>query len=466
MNNSKIQGWILDLYHKNGKMNIWVKSKSGLHQLTDEWIPSIYVSGEKSDLIELARLLNNSNILFEEKYLSPETHRKSEVLKIPVHTHNQALELAKYITLSSRKFSLFNVDIPPEQIYLYEKNIFPLAQIEANPNYNSIRWKIIDKSSDINYQIPELNCIDLDITTNSQNKISSFKDKLQKITIRNQEEAIIIDSNDEEENFLELVRLFKKIDPDVIYTHNGNSFLFPYIEKHAQKLGISNQIILGREQNPLKILRRKGRSYFSYGRIHYRPTSIRILGRIHIDTKHSYFHNDCGLEGIIEISRTCRIPLQKCVDSTIGTSMTSIQLYHAFRKDILAPWFKALPEDLKTAEELIIADRGGLYYSPRVGVHDDVGELDFSSLYPTLMCKFNLSGETVRCRCCPQSRNKVPELGYNICEKRRGIVPISLEELLEKRLRYKQMMKEARSPLLKENYRKRQAALKWILVCA
>jgi DNA polymerase elongation subunit (family B) len=82
------------------------------------------------------------------------------------------------------------------------------------------------------------------------------------------------------------------------------------------------------------------------------------------------------------------------------------------------------------------------------------------------MCKFNLSGETVRCRCCPQSRNKVPELGYNICEKRRGIVPISLEELLEKRLRYKQMMKEARSPLLKENYRKRQAALKWILVCA
>jgi DNA polymerase elongation subunit (family B) len=146
--------------------------------------------------------------------------------------------------------------------------------------------------------------------------------------------------------------------------------------------------------------------------------------------------------------------------------MTSIQLYHAFRRDVLAPWFKALPEELKTAEELIIADRGGLYYSPRVGIHDDVGELDFSSLYPTLMCKFNLSGETVRCRCCPQSRNKVPELGYNICERRKGIVPISLEELLEKRLRYKQMMKEARSPLLKENYRKRQAALKWILVCA
>ena len=447
-------------------MNIWVKSKNGSRQLTDEWIPSIYVSGKKLSLIELAKLLNNPNIIFEEKYLSPEAYRKSEVLKIPVHTHHQALELAKHIALSSHKFSLFNVDIPPEQIYLYEKNIFPLVQIEANLDYNLIKWHTTDKSNDMNYQIPELNCIKLDITTNSQKKISSFKDKIQKINIRNREEDIIIDSDCEEENLLELVRLFKKIDPDVVYTKNGNSFLFPYIDKRAQKLGISNQIILGREQTPLKILGQKGRSYFSYGIIHYRPSPVRIFGRIHIDTKQSYLHTDCGLEGIIEISRICRIPLQRCADSTIGTSMTSIQLYHAFRKGILAPWFKALPEDLKTAEELIIADRGGLYYSPRVGVHDDVGELDFSSLYPTLMCKFNLSGETVRCRCCPQSRNKVPELGYNICEKRRGIVPISLEELLEKRLRYKQMMKEASSPLLKEIYRKRQAALKWILVCA
>lgn len=447
-------------------MNIWLKSKKGSHKLSDEWIPSIYVSGKKSSLIELAKLLNNPNIIFEEKYLNPEAYRKSEVLKIPVHAHHQALELAKYITLSSHKFSLFNVDIPPEQIYLYEKNIFPLVQIETNLDYNSIKWHTTDKSNDMNYQIPELNCVRLDIKTNSQKKISSFKDKIQKINIRNQEEDIIIDSDDEEENLLELVRLFKKIDPDVVYTKNGNSFLFPYIDKRAQKLGISNQIILGREKTPLKILGQKGRSYFSYGIIHYRPIPVRIFGRIHIDTRQSYLHTDCGLEGIIEISRTCRIPLQRCVDSTIGTSMTSIQLYNAFRKGILAPWFKALQEDIKTAEELIIADRGGLYYSPRAGVHDDVGELDFSSLYPTLMCKFNLSGESVRCRCCPQSRIKVPELGYNICEKRRGIVPISLEELLEKRLRYKQMMKEASSPLLKEIYRKRQAALKWILVCA
>ena len=64
----------------------------------------------------------------------------------------------------------------------------------------------------MNYQIPELNCVKLDVTTNSQKKISSFKDKIQKINIRNREEDIIIDSDCEEENLLELVRLFKKID--------------------------------------------------------------------------------------------------------------------------------------------------------------------------------------------------------------------------------------------------------------
>jgi len=146
--------------------------------------------------------------------------------------------------------------------------------------------------------------------------------------------------------------------------------------------------------------------------------------------------------------------------------MTSIQLYQAFKDGYLIPWRKAEPEGLKSARELIIADRGGFYYEPIVGVHDQVGEIDFSSLYPTLMLKKNLSAETVRCNCCPNSTLRVPESGYNICQKRLGIVPKSLELLLKKKAYYKSMKKRTSDTKLREVYDRRQAALKWITVCS
>src|SRR2546427_6185754 len=82
------------------------------------------------------------------------------------------------------------------------------------------------------------------------------------------------------------------------------------------------------------------------------------------------------------------------------------------------------------------------------------------------MTQKNLSGETVNCSCCPDSVNRVPELGFNICERSAGIVPLSLKILLDKRARFKAAKKAAVDEELKTRYDQRQAALKWILVCS
>src|SRR5207245_2819101 len=110
-------------------------------------------------------------------------------------------------------------------------------------------------------------------------------------------------------------------------------------------------------------------------------------------------------------------------------------------------------------------DRGGFIYQPEIGIHDNVGELDFATLHPTIMNQTNLSGETVNCSCCPDSANRVPELEFNICERSAGIVPLSLKILLDKRARYKAAKKTVEGEELKSLYDRRQAALKWILVC-
>ena len=54
------------------------------------------------------------------------------------------------------------------------------------------------------------------------------------------------------------------------------------------------------------------------------------------------------------------------------------------------------------------ADQGGLVYQPLIGLHRDVAEIDFISMYPSIMVHFNISPETVGSRSarppswCPQ----------------------------------------------------------------
>jgi DNA polymerase-2 len=102
----------------------------------------------------------------------------------------------------------------------------------------------------------------------------------------------------------------------------------------------------------------------------------------------------------------------------------------------------------------------GLIFEPIVGVYENVVELDFASLFGSIMFKKNISVETILCKCCLESEDKVPELGWHIC-KREGIVPQSLEILLKKRSLYSSLLKE-----FPENkiYESRKNALKWILV--
>lgn len=111
-----------------------------------------------------------------------------------------------------------------------------------------------------------------------------------------------------------------------------------------------------------------------------------------------------------------------------------------------------------------IADRGGWILDPIIGLHENVGELDFTSLFPNIMVKHNLSGETVNCSCCPNSTHLVPETGYRICLRRRGVVPKSIRIALVKRAKYKQLIRETDDQELRTRYKNRVAALKWILV--
>jgi DNA polymerase-2 len=133
----------------------------------------------------------------------------------------------------------------------------------------------------------------------------------------------------------------------------------------------------------------------------------------------------------------------------------------AINDGILIPWRKNEPEKPKTALHLLTVDKGGLTYQPMIGEYEDIAEIDFTSMYPTLMFRRNISPETVLCWCC--QNDAVPEAGYNICEKRRGLIPLTLEPLIERRKLFKRLMKNA-DERTSAIYGARRAAIKWMLV--
>jgi len=449
-------------------MVLWLKKPDGSSvRLTDPWKPKIHIGGSYRDLLDLACRPGLEDATFVEMYEKAGDRERSRVLEVEVDGDREAVSLARKLEQFGRysKFRFYDIDVPSPQMYLYRKGLFPLAFVEAKETARGISWTLKDSRESIDYQLPPLREIAFQINTEKTRKIRGFEDKLASVHFARGNEILVIDAGNEVDKILGLVEAFRVEDPDVVVTHGGDSFIFPYLARRAQEHGILDQLILGRDISPLRVYEVQGHSYFSYGKILYRETAARLLGRLHVDQNNAYVSADCGLEGLFEVSRTCIMPIQRASRATIGTNMTSLQLYHAVKRDVLIPWNKNQPEELKDSGELVVADRGGFIYEPEIGIHDHVGELDFASLYPTIMTQKNLSGETVNCTCCPDSANRVPELDYNICERWTGIVPLSLKILLDKRARYKIAKKTVEDKELKKLYDQRQAALKWILVC-
>jgi DNA polymerase elongation subunit (family B) len=142
--------------------------------------------------------------------------------------------------------------------------------------------------------------------------------------------------------------------------------------------------------------------------------------------------------------------------------MTSLEIERAVKDGILVPWRKSEPERYKTALQLLTVDKGGLTYQPPIGAFEGVAEIDYASMYPSLMVTRNISPETILCHCC--DNQAVPEAGYNICVKRRGLIPLTLAPLVERRQRLKDLMRSATDELTRGVYEARRTAIKWMLV--
>ncbi len=458
------EGWLFDAYTLDEKIILWIKNNKKLHKIEKQWTPSLYVACDSKS--KLKKLETNDIIKpFVKRFIrtnkieQDSDLEKSSVLQITVRKSNELVKLAKIIEKLDRfgVYRLYNVDIPPEQMYLYENKLYPLGRYKIENNV----WSELSNINETNYSLPEFTKIKLTVYAKTKQNIPKFSDGIDKIQINN----ITIKSDSEKQIIHDCVGMIQKIDPDFIITENGDTWDFPYLVYRASKNKILHELVFGREPNhPILKPKHKGNSYFSYGQIHFKPTSVKLLGRIHIDKSNCFiWKHEKSIHGLYEIARTCRLPLQTAARASIGKCMSSVQFYNATQRNLLIPWKPTVSEIFKTRMNLFLGDRGGLILEPRIGVYENVGEVDFASLFGNIMLKKNISAETIDCKCCLDSKSFVPELGYHIC-KRKGIVPQSLEILLSKRQRYSELLEIEKKEDKLEIYKQRKAALKWILV--
>lgn len=184
---------------------------------------------------------------------------------------------------------------------------------------------------------------------------------------------------------------------------------------------------LGREKDILPE-GSSGRSYFSYSRILYKSRGYFLAGRLHLD-RSIFLFREGGLLGLIDLARITGIPLQELARLSPGSAVTALQVNQALKDGVLVPWKRNLAEYWKTAEELLIADRGALVIEPKVGLHENAVEIDFASLFPNIMVKKNISPETVLCGCCPDSEKRVP-FNHNKVRNFANAIQIAFSNLL------------------------------------
>jgi DNA polymerase elongation subunit (family B) len=453
-----MQGWLFDVYpdYERDLMVTWLLTKQGRPvRRESRFTPCIYVwAAGEHDLGDLQRFLKrfDSSIHHMEMVTRLKDIRDAEpvpVLEIGFDNYRSVTEIARLIDARGdyKRFQLYNVDQSLPFRYLALQGLFPNALV----NMTGSGFELRDEIGALDYPLPPLKMLKL---RRPGLRTYNYDEPLKALEVDEE----LVEGSDRE--ILEHLKdALQRRDPDIILSNGGDHFLIPYLQHSAGKAGIP--LTFDRDKIVRTPFKRKDKSYFTYGRIVYKPAPIYFKGRAHID-RSSFMFAESGVYGVLDLSRLSGLTLQRMSRLSPGTAISSMQIRQAMEDGCLVMWKKNIPETFKTARELMTSDRGGFIFEPVVGLHEEVVEVDFTSLYPFIISNYNISPETLMCPCCPGSDMVVPALGYHICQKKRGLIPRVLLPIIERRIRFKRWQKNG-GPYAKA-YKERSDILKWILV--
>ncbi len=130
---------------------------------------------------------------------------------------------------------------------------------------------------------------------------------------------------------------------------------------------------------------------------------------------------DFSLKADIERSLVARALLREIAGSSIGKALTINEAWVAIKRRFAVPDTKVNVERPKTLKELIEDDRAGLIVFPRPGFYDTAYQLDFTSMYPSIIVSRNISPENAHSKASGGQLGIVPEALKGLLEVRQAL---------------------------------------------
>ena len=434
-------GWLLDVYAEDDGINLWLLTDDDkrLH-LRMEFDITFYAAGDFNLLRQVWKYLKEKDVKLERTVRRDLFLGERDVMAV---TTSNPAGLQKMFGELQRQFpslDYYDADIPITLRFIARTNTYLLGRCHVRFDDEWIQ-SIEPLSSPWEIDPTPIPLRILTLAPDCNPAIR--KPKQLHVKYGQREYSLSLDSP--RPFLIGLKADLQRLDPDLILTDYGDTWLFPQLGAWSEETGI--ELNPNRDENR-QIMTRKADSYFAYGQVTYRGAQSHLFGRWHIDRKNAMSFGEYGLEGAMEQARVTGIGVQEMARKSPGAGITAMQMLTALCNAVMVPVQKQQVEGRKTLSELIRADHGGLIYQPLIGLHGNVAQIDFSSMYPAIMVKHNISPETVGLENAPE-----------------GLIPKTLRPLLEKRLMLKNILsdldpRDCRVEILKA----RAAALKWLLV--
>jgi len=393
--------WIIDTCHR-GCVDLW-EAGSG-RCISEPYFPPFYLHLPDPHLHrEMLEAL-------ESRYRAEECSFRTVYGSIDGYRIYAGRAVAEALELQTGfSAELYNVDIRLDQRYLAERGMFPCGHRDESR---------FDPDLDA-----DLKVLDLEVIGDPRRDREVRAMNVAGKRLEGSEAKVLSD----------MFSLIEAHGPDVILFPYGDSWT-GLILARARRHGLEETISRSGRFRSLG-----ARSYWSYGRACRRVGAKIPDGRVLIDTRASFAYKEAGLRGILMASRLSGLSPNLAARFTPGTLISSYEVYQAVSNGLAVPFRKRDPEGLRSFAELKARDKGGMIFQPEPGVYEDVHQLDFASLYPSIIVNYNLSPET---------------LG----RKGHGFLPCAIRPLLSLRLKTKRLKKSD------AGYAGLDSILKWMLV--
>jgi DNA polymerase-2 len=456
-----LTGWLFDVYeHTEEGIVVWLIGEDGQrHGLRQSLPVMFYAHGSTVQLRSLWKYLRNQELPVElarvrrRDLFSGDLDVMEIVIPNPVEAALAFYKWRKAFPL----ITWYDTDMPLALRFAAAHDVFPMAKVQIEINDDNWIQQItpLDSAWDLHPTMPPLRVLHLQPDTDPSRTPPKFI--FAQLTHR----IMKIPTYPLNQLAIQINAILQRHDPDLIISQYGDTWLFPLLTEYCEEHEIE---FFNPNRDPkCEVLQREAQSFFTYGQTVYRGQQTYLFGRWHIDECNAMMYGDYGLEGVLEQARVTGLPIQEVARKSPGAGITALQIVKALQMGILVPYQKQQAEQFKSAQQLIAGDRGGLVAQPIVGLHEHVAEIDFVSMYPSIMVNFNISPETVNTQ--SENMQMIPELGIPIDRIQEGFVPITLRPLIDKRIQIKAKLqkldrRDCRYPVLKA----RAQALKWLLV--